>query len=113
MLRHLLFVCTIAAAMPLAWTADVSAAETVRYRLVDWKRKHVHDTDKAKRTAETLKKLGCEVEMADHNGHIDVRYRRPEWGELSVDTKDEADRWEKWFKVFYFEVQRKSSRQTH
>jgi len=80
-----------------------SAEEIVRYRLTDWKRKHMHDTAKAEKISETLKKLGCEVQKVAHNDHFDVKYRCPEWRQIKVDTHDEAIRWERWFKEFYFE----------
>ncbi len=32
------------------------AAEIVRYRLPDWKKKHIHDAEKATKISETLEK---------------------------------------------------------
>jgi hypothetical protein len=88
-------------------TVSASAAEIVRYRLPDWKAKHLHDAAKADKIADTLKKLGCEVTKADHNGHIDVKYRCPEWRQLSLDSHEEATKWEAWFKEFRFQTEHK------
>lgn len=87
--------------------ASVSADEIVRYRLPDWKRKHLHDAAKATKITETLKKLGCEVKKADHNGHIDVTYRCPQWKQLDLKSHDEAHKWEAWFKEFHFQTEHK------
>jgi predicted secreted Zn-dependent protease len=86
---------------------SVSAEEIVRYRLPEWKRKHLHDTAKATKIADTLTKLGCEVEKADHNGHIDVKYRCPDWKQLDLDSHEEAHKWEKWLKEFQFQTEHK------
>ncbi len=87
--------------------ATASAEEIVRYRLPDWKQQHLHDSAKATKIAETLKKLGCEVNKSDHNGHIDVKYRCPEWRQLKLDTHDEAHKWESWLKEFKFQTEHK------
>lgn len=89
----------------LAAPPQAQADEIVRYQLTEWKRKHIHDLEKADRIADSLKKLGCEVQKAEHNGHIDVRYRCPQWRQIKPATHDEAVRWEKWFKEFGFRVQ--------
>ncbi len=83
------------------------AAETVRYRLPEWKKKHIHDSAKAEKISKTLEKLGCEVEKAQHNGHIDLKYRCPEWKQLDLETHDEAHKWESWLKEFKFETEHK------
>jgi len=81
--------------------------EIVRYRLIDWKAKHIHDTKKAETIAATLKKLGCEVQQFSHNGHIDVKYRCPEWHELKLKTHEDAHKWENWLKEFGFTTEHK------
>ncbi len=107
MFRPFLMLLALAVVSPMFSVAAVSAEEIVRYRLPDWKRKHLHDVVKAEKIVDTLKKLGCEVEKLDHNGHIDVKYRCPEWRQIKPATHDEAVRWEKWFKEFYFQVEHK------
>jgi predicted secreted Zn-dependent protease len=88
-------------------TASASADEIVRYRLTQWKRQHLHDAAKAQKIMDTLTKLGCEMEKSDHNGHIDVKYRCPEWKQLDLDSHEEAHKWETWLKQFKFETEHK------
>jgi len=107
MFRPFLVLLALAIVSPMLSINSVSAEEIVRYRLPDWKRKHLHDVGKADKIVDTLKKLGCEVEKLDHNGHVDVKYRCPEWRQIKPSTHDEAVRWEKWFKEFYFLVEHK------
>lgn len=83
------------------------ADEIVRYQLEDWKAKHIHDAKKAKTIAATLKRLGCEMKQAQHNGHIDVRYRCPKWRQLELDSHEEAHKWEKWLKEYEFKTEHK------
>ena len=98
--------CMMLTALLLAGSAvSGTAAEIVRYRCENWKAKHIHDDDKATTIAETLKKLGCEVQEFEHNGHRDVKYRCPEWRELRLKTHAEANRWEKWFKEYGFQTE--------
>lgn len=105
MLRAFLLSLVLFPVCSLALVAETSAAETVRYRLENWKAKHMHDTAKADQLADTLQKLGCEVQKAAHNGHIDVKYRCPQWRQISVEAK-EAVRWEKWLKANSFQTER-------
>ncbi len=84
-----------------------SAAEIVRYRAPEWKQKHIYESAKAEKITETLKKLGCEVQQADHSGHIDVKYRCPNWKQLDLKTHEEAHKWESWFKEFQFQTEHK------
>ncbi len=87
-------------------TADSGAPELVKYRLESWKAKHIHDTAKADQLADILKKLGCEVQKNAHNGHVDIKYRCPQWRQLTLEKPEEAVRWEKWLKQNLFETQR-------
>jgi len=89
----------------LAVPATLHADEIVRYHLKDWKAKHIHDSKKADAIASTLKKLGCETKRHQHNGHIDIRYRCPQWRQLKLDSHAEAHKWEKWLKEFHFQTQ--------
>jgi hypothetical protein len=100
MLRRVLFAIALVAGPTLA-----QAAEIVRYQLPLWKVKHLHDTTKADTISTTLKKLGCELKQEKHDGHIDLRYRCPEWRELKLDSHAEADKWEKWLKEFDFKTE--------
>ena len=97
----------MALALVITGASSTMAAEIVRYRLPDWKKKHIHDSEKATKISETLEKLGCEIEKADHNGHIDLKYRCPEWKQLDLKTHEEAHKWEAWLKEFKFETEHK------
>ncbi len=90
-----------------AVSASANAAEIVRYRLPDWKAKHIHDAKKADTISETLKKLGCELKREQHNGHIDVKYKCPEWKQLELGTHEEASKWETWLKEYEFQTEHK------
>ncbi|TWU04839.1 hypothetical protein [Stieleria varia] len=81
-----------------------SAAEIVKFQLKDWKAQHIHDTKKADKITDTLKKIGCEVERAEHNGHVDVKYRCPKERQMTLKTHEEASQWEKWLKGYGFTV---------
>ncbi|TWT83892.1 hypothetical protein CA13_53660 [Planctomycetes bacterium CA13] len=87
--------------------AIASADEVVRYQLTEWKAKHIHDEKKADTISKTLKKLGCELEKHQHDGHIDVKYRCPKWHELKLETHDEAHKWEAWLKEYGFKTEHK------
>jgi len=103
MFRSLLF----AAVLFAVGSTTTSAAEIVRYRLTQWKSQHLHDATKSKKILATLEKLGCEIEKADHNGHIDVKYRCPEWKQLELKSHADAHKWESWLKEFKFETEHK------
>lgn len=94
----------IAAFLMLLFAAPMvsSAAENVTYQLKDWKAKHMHDTKKADKIIDTLKKLGCEVERHQHGNHYDVKYRCPKARKLELKTHKEALAWEKWLKEYGF-----------
>lgn len=98
-------VTILSVAMP-AGTADAAnQKEDVLYRAVKWQAKHIHDEKKADTIGKTLKKLGCELQTSEHNGHIDLKYRCPKWKKLSLKTHAEAHQWEKWLKEYGFETQ--------
>jgi hypothetical protein len=103
MLRALLVFAFVAS----MGAASVSADEIVRYRLTEWKRQHLHDAAKATKITETLTKLGCEVQKENHNGHIDLKYRCPEWKQLKLNSHADAHKWEAWLKEFKFETEHK------
>lgn len=99
-MSRLLAMLLLVTLIPVAASAD----EIVRYQLADWKAKHIHDNSKADVIEKTLKSLGCEIKKSQHNGHVDIRYRCPNWREMSFDTHDDAHRWEKWLKEFQFKT---------
>ncbi len=95
------------AAVLMAMPTFAFAGEMVRYQSKEWKAKHIHDVKKADTIMATLKKLGCEVEKGQHDGHIDVKYRCPEWRELKLDSHEDAHKWEKWLKEYGFKTEHK------
>lgn len=102
MFQKLVFALTTIS-IPLVATAD----EIVRYQCKDWKAKHIHDTQKAGTIAGTLQKLGCELKRDQHDGHIDVKYRCPQWRELKLNSHADAHKWEKWLKEYGFSTEHK------
>ena len=104
MTRFLLTVAFVAVSIFVAQAQQANAGEVVHFQCKEWKAKHLHDAKKAKTIAGTLKKLGCEVKEAKHNGHIDVKYRCPKEKHLPVKSHTEAVKWEKWFKEYGFKV---------
>jgi hypothetical protein len=96
-----------AVAAPAGFSLGVANAankELVEYRLTKWKNAHFDEVEQANTFVSTLKKLECESEMHDHNGHTDVRYRCPKWKQISLKTHDEAHKWEHWLKARGFET---------
>ncbi len=100
-----LFALVTWVAQPASSTPPNGATkEAVEYRLEKWMASHMHDSKKAEELSNTLKKLNCEVQIAEHSGHIDVKYRCPKWQTLTLKTHDEAHKWEKWLKDRGFET---------
>ena len=83
---------------------QAAAAEVVHYQCKEWKAKHINDEENAEQIASTLKKLGCELKQAQHNGHSDVKYRCEKQRDLPVKSHADAVKWEKWFKEYVFKV---------
>jgi len=81
--------------------------EAVAYRLAEWKTIEFKDPNRAKVHFSTIKKLGCEVKQADHNGHVDVSYRCPKWRQIELSDHAAAHKWEDWLKASGFETQHK------
>ena len=84
--------------------AQTPQKEVVEYRLAKWKTIHFDDAKAAKVHYDAVKKLGCEAKQADHDGHIDVTYRCPEWKKMSLKTHSDAHKWEDWLKKSGFET---------
>ncbi len=107
MIRMIGLFVALTALPALAQTSNTSADEIVRYQLKDWKAKHIHDTKKVDSISKTFKKLGCEIQQHQHNGHVDLKYRCPKWHELKLKTHDEAHQWEKWLNAYGFTTEHK------
>ncbi len=74
------------------------------FRMLDWKAKHVNEPEAAKVHAETLRKLGCEIENLEHAGHTDLRYRCPEWKQIELPNHDAAHKWQDYLNKAGFET---------
>lgn len=90
-------------------TTNLSAEEhgeeaTIAYRLPENKTMHFDELQKASEHLEAVKKLGCEVAPAGHDGHNDVTYRCPKWKSLTVATDELAHQWEGWLEAAGFET---------
>ena len=84
--------------------AEHGGESTIAYRLVEDKTMHFDELQKASEHLEAVKKLGCEVAPAGHDGHNDVTYRCPKWKSLTVATDELAHQWEEWFQAAGFET---------
>jgi hypothetical protein len=74
------------------------------YRMLDWKANHIHDAAAAATQAETLRKLGCEVKTAQHDGHSDVQFRTVYWKSLALDSAEQLQQWKTWLETVGFDV---------
>lgn len=104
MTRFLAFMLAIFVGNLMFDSSQAAAAEVVHFQCKEWKAKHIHDAKKAEAISQTLKKLGCEVKEAKHDGHFDVKYRCEKQRDLPVKSHAEAVKWEKWFKEYGFKV---------
>ena len=80
------------------------AGETIAFRLADWKASHFNTPQEAQQHADTLRKLGCEVAIEQHGGHIDVKTRTGGWKSVTVASHALCDQWEGWLKAAGFET---------
>lgn len=95
---------TATRAQPVSSSTPATAKVYVAFRMEKWSSKHVHDAAQANTHAETLRKLGCEVSTATHNGHTDVNCRTVFWKSLSLDSHEQAHQWISWLQQAGFET---------
>jgi hypothetical protein len=81
---------------PLSAKPATSSRKAIGFRLADWKTSHFHDAAAADQTEQTLKKIGCETERQNHDGHIDLRFRCPTWKQLTVESDEQLVQWHQW-----------------
>ena len=74
------------------------------YRMMNWKANHIHDSKAAATQADMLRKLGCEVKTAQHDGHSDVQFRTVVWKSLALDTPEQLQQWKAWLETTGFDV---------
>jgi hypothetical protein len=58
-----------------------------------------------KQFVETLKKLGVEVRIDQHDGHSDIAFRAPTWRDVHLADHAAADQLMGWLKQQGFETQ--------
>jgi hypothetical protein len=78
-------------------------AEGIDFRLADWKTIHGDGSPAQTQFIDTLKKLGCDVRIVEHEGHSDIRFRAPIWCVIRVADQAAANQWMEWFKAQGFE----------
>jgi len=85
-------------------SADAADTEVIEYRLTQQRTVHVDSAQIAAQYHDSLQKLGCESRIDEHDGHIDLIYRCPEWRDVAFDSHASAHKWETWLKSLGFEV---------
>ena len=78
--------------------------EVVEFRMVNWKSIHGKGTADEQQFIELLGKVGCEVVVAEHSGHNDIKFRAPTWRDVHVAEHKAADELGAWLKKSGFEV---------
>ena len=78
--------------------AQPAAAQVkkIGFRATEWKTIHSNSEANAQTEIATLKKIGCEVISENHDNHIDVKYRCPEWKAIKVTTDQLVNQWSTW-----------------
>lgn len=77
---------------------------TVAYHLPEPVSAHLHDPQEAQQVIEILTMLGCDVRSFNHEGHLDINVKCPEWITLGVATEDTAHEWQAWLNSNGFET---------
>lgn len=77
-------------------TTAKDAQKKIGFRMLNWKKRCVHNADEANQLIASLEKIGCEVVQANHNGHMDVSYRCPEWKTITVENDTFQAQWTNW-----------------
>ncbi len=60
--------------------------------------------DQDQQIIDQLTKIGCEVKVAEHSGHSDIKYRAPSWRDVHVADHAQAEKLMAWLKQNGFEV---------
>ena len=81
-----------------------SGAEVVEFRLAGWKTIHGKGGDSDQQVIDQLTKVGCEVKVAQHLGHSDIKYRAPSWRDVHLTDHAKAESLMAWLKQNGFEV---------
>lgn len=89
---------------PRVDAAFSSGEKAVQFRLVEFKALHGDGTPEQNQFIDTLKKIGCDVRVIDHNGHADIRFRAPTWCTIRVADEAAANQWNEWLTTQGFEA---------
>jgi hypothetical protein len=81
-----------------------SGEKAVQFRLVEFKSIHGDGSPEQSQFIDTLKKVGCDVRVMDHNGHTDFRFRAPTWCTIRVADEAAAKQWSEWLNAQGFEA---------
>lgn len=79
-------------------------SEIVEFRLAGWKAIHGKGGDHDQQIVDQLTNIGCEVKVAEHAGHSDIKYRAPSWRDVHVTDHAKAEKLIAWLKQNGFEV---------
>lgn len=85
--------------------AETPGMEIVRFQMPGWNNTHLNDQAQANELARMLKMIGCEAEVAAHDGHYDVRYKTGGWKTIACHNHDAAHAWQDWLNKIGFETQ--------
>jgi hypothetical protein len=78
---------------------------TVKFRMLTSKTVHLHDPAATQKIITTLKLVGCQVAVNDHDGHKDVTFGCPNWTTIELPSDENAHAWQKWLDDSGFETQ--------
>ena len=87
-------------------TSGVQATETIAFRLPAGHTMHFNEPSLAEQHLAAVRKLGCEANKDQHEGHIDVSYRTVNWKSLDLTSPALTQQWEAWLKGAGFETLR-------
>lgn len=86
--------------------------EVVLVRTAVWVSRHLDSQQEAADLVVLAKALRCDVQQGGHSGHIDVRFRCPEWTAVDFPSHEAATAWTKWLQATGFEVHHEHSEVT-
>ena len=78
--------------------------EVLAYRLSSARELHYDSAAQAEQQLKIFRRLGCEAQLENHAGHVDVVIRSPQWRKITVEGHDAASRWEKWLATAGFDT---------
>ncbi len=79
-------------------------AVAVHFRMPKSATRHVTEADQAKELLAIYSGLGCEVQQAQHSGHIDLTVSCPNWRNLIFETHEQAHSMQKWLQEHGFQT---------